>query len=71
MHILILVIMWSVIGMAWNLLGGYCGQVSFGHAAFFGVGAYIGGHYLLQIRNIRMVGPAVKHCRGNLPSHSP
>jgi len=28
--------MWSVIGMAWNLRGGYCGQVSFGHAAFFG-----------------------------------
>src|SRR5512139_434009 len=43
MHILILVIMWSVIGMAWNLLGGYCGQVSFGHAAFFGVGAYTAG----------------------------
>src|SRR5512140_3661324 len=43
MHILILVIMWSVIGMAWNLLSGYCGQVSFGHAAFFGVGAYTSG----------------------------
>ena len=43
MHIAILVIMWSVIGMAWNLLGGYCGQVSFGHAAFFGVGAYTAG----------------------------
>jgi len=43
MHIFILVVMWSVIGMAWNLLGGYCGQVSFGHAAFFGVGAYTAG----------------------------
>ncbi len=43
LHIFILVIMWSVIGMAWNLLGGYCGQVSFGHAAFFGVGAYTAG----------------------------
>ena len=43
MHILILVIMWSVIGMAWNLLSGYCGQVSFGHAAFFGTGAYTAG----------------------------
>ena len=43
MHIAILVIMWSVIGMAWNLLGGFCGQVSFGHAAFFGVGAYTAG----------------------------
>jgi branched-chain amino acid transport system permease protein len=43
MHILILVVMWTVIGMAWNLLGGYCGQVSFGHAAFYGVGAYTSG----------------------------
>jgi branched-chain amino acid transport system permease protein len=43
MHILILVLMWSVMGMAWNILGGYTGQVSFGHAAFFGVGAYAAG----------------------------
>ena len=43
MHILVLVVMWSVIGMAWNILGGYTGQVSFGHAAFFGFGAYTAG----------------------------
>ncbi len=43
MHILVLVIVYSMIGMAWNLLGGYCGQVSFGHAAYFGVGAYTAG----------------------------
>ncbi len=43
MHVLILVIIYAMIGMAWNLLGGYCGQVSFGHAAFFGMGAYTSG----------------------------
>jgi branched-chain amino acid transport system permease protein len=43
MHIVILVLIWSVIGMAWNVLGGYTGQVSFGHASFFGVGAYTAG----------------------------
>jgi len=43
MHMLILVAVYSMIGMAWNLLGGFCGQVSFGHAAFFGVGAYTAG----------------------------
>jgi len=43
MHVLILVVIYSMIGMAWNLLGGYCGQVSFGHATFFGVGAYTAG----------------------------
>jgi len=49
MHIFILVIMWSVIGMSWNLLGGYCGQVSFGHAAFFGMGAYTAGIFYYKL----------------------
>jgi branched-chain amino acid transport system permease protein len=31
----------SAVAMAWNLLAGVCGQVSFGHAAFFGIGAYV------------------------------
>jgi branched-chain amino acid transport system permease protein len=42
-HILILVLIWTTLGAAWNLLAGYCGQVSFGQAAFFGVGAYTAG----------------------------
>ena len=40
LHLIILVMMWAALGVSWNLLGGYTGQVSFGHAAFFGVGAY-------------------------------
>ncbi len=40
LHLGISVLMWTTLGVAWNLLGGYAGQVSFGHAAFFGVGAY-------------------------------
>jgi branched-chain amino acid transport system permease protein len=43
MHILILIMIWATIGTSWNLLGGYTGQVSFGHAAFFGLGAYAAG----------------------------
>ena len=42
-HVLILIMMWITMATAWNLLGGYCGQVSFGHAVFFGLGAYGGG----------------------------
>ena len=30
----------GAVSMSWNLLAGMCGQVSFGHAAFFGIGAY-------------------------------
>ena len=37
---LTLVPIWAVMGLSWNLLSGYTGLVSFGHAAFFGVGAY-------------------------------
>lgn len=42
-HMLIMIMMWITMATAWNLLGGYCGQVSFGHAVFFGLGAYGGG----------------------------
>jgi len=42
-HILIMILIWGTMGTAWNLLGGYAGQVSFGHAAFFGLGAYAAG----------------------------
>jgi len=31
----------ALVGQGWNLLGGYGGQYSFGHAAFFGTGAYV------------------------------
>lgn len=40
LHLCITVLMWTLLGASWNLLGGFAGQVSFGHAAFFGVGAY-------------------------------
>jgi branched-chain amino acid transport system permease protein len=37
----ILMLMVAQLGVAWNILGGYAGQVSLGHAAFFGTGAYV------------------------------
>lgn len=33
-------LMWAVLAVSWNLVGGYTGYLNFGHAAFFGVGAY-------------------------------
>jgi branched-chain amino acid transport system permease protein len=42
-HMLIMALMWVVIGSSWNLMAGFTGQVSFGHAIFFGVGAYAAG----------------------------
>jgi branched-chain amino acid transport system permease protein len=40
LHLMIMVLMWTVLGAAWNILGGFAGQVSFGHATFLGAGAY-------------------------------
>ena len=37
------VLQFIVLATAWNILGGYCGYVNFGSAAFFALGAYIDG----------------------------
>ena len=38
--VVIMVYFWAAAASAWNLSGGYAGQLSLGHAAFFGIGAY-------------------------------
>lgn len=40
LNTVILVLMAAQVGVAWNIVGGYAGQVSLGHAAFYGLGAY-------------------------------
>jgi branched-chain amino acid transport system permease protein len=40
LNFLVVTFMIALVGQGWNLLGGYGGQYSFGHAAFFGTGAY-------------------------------
>jgi branched-chain amino acid transport system permease protein len=38
--IFIFVVMYAALAVAWNLVGGFSGYISLGHAAFFGLGAY-------------------------------
>src|SRR5262249_28847565 len=38
--IMTLVLLWATLGLAWNMLSGYSGLISFGHAVFFGLGGY-------------------------------
>lgn len=38
--VLLLTFLFAGLALAWNIAGGYAGLISFGHAAFFGVGAY-------------------------------
>jgi ABC-type branched-subunit amino acid transport system ATPase component/ABC-type branched-subunit amino acid transport system permease subunit len=40
-RVLTLVFLWASMGLAWNIISGYAGQISFGHQAFFGIGAYV------------------------------
>jgi len=39
-HLLIMILLWATMGVAWNMLAGFAGQFSLGHALFFGAGAY-------------------------------
>jgi branched-chain amino acid transport system permease protein len=38
--VMIRIFLYAMLATAWNLLAGYCGQISLGHAVFFGTGAY-------------------------------
>ncbi len=46
-HVMILVFMFGMLGVAWNIMGGYAGMFSFGQAAFFGIGAYTSSFLLV------------------------
>jgi len=46
---LVLMLMLAQLGVAWNILGGYAGQMSLGHAAFYGTGAYVSTALLLRL----------------------
>ena len=48
LHVLILIFLYAYLGQAWNILGGYGGQLSLGHAAYFGVGAYTSTFLFVQ-----------------------
>jgi branched-chain amino acid transport system permease protein len=48
LNFLVSALLIALAGQGWNLLGGYGGQYSFGHAAFFGTGAYVTA--ILQVR---------------------
>ncbi len=48
LNFLVVTLMIALAGQGWNILGGYGGQYSFGHAAFFGTGAYVTA--VLQVR---------------------
>lgn len=46
--VFILIFFYAYLGQAWNLVGGYAGQLSAGHAAFVGIGAYTSAMLALE-----------------------
>ncbi|MEM3550671.1 MAG: branched-chain amino acid ABC transporter permease [Candidatus Bathyarchaeia archaeon] len=54
LHVVILIIIFATLAQSWNLLAGYAGQSSLGHAAFFGMGAYTVGILTLYIEFFRL-----------------
>lgn len=48
LNFLVVALMTALAGQGWNIIGGYGGQYSFGHAAFFGTGAFVTA--VLQVR---------------------
>ena len=56
LNFLVFTMIIALAAQGWNLLGGYGGQYSFGHAAFFGTGAYLTA--ILQVRSGMNAYPA-------------
>ena len=50
-HVMILVFLFGMMGVAWNIIGGFAGMFSFGQVAFFGIGAYTSS-YLLTTHHV-------------------
>src|SRR5690606_15070907 len=48
LNFLVVTLMLALAGQGWNILGGYGGQYSFGHAIFFATGAYVTA--ILQVK---------------------
>lgn len=42
-HVFITICLYGALATAWNIVGGFAGQLSLGHAIFYGIGAYTAG----------------------------
>ena len=54
LNFMVVALLIALVGQGWNVLGGYGGQYSFGHAAFFGTGAYATGDPASALRRERL-----------------
>lgn len=43
LHVVVITLFYVIMASSWNLISGYTGQISFAHAAFAAIGAYVSG----------------------------
>ncbi len=56
LNAVILLLIFASLGEAWNLITGFAGQTSFGHAAFFGIGAYTSSIIFYRYNAVPWIG---------------
>jgi branched-chain amino acid transport system permease protein len=56
LHIFIMTFMYLSLGQAWNLIGGYAGQLSFANHTFFAIGAYTSTMLLIHLSLTPWIG---------------
>ena len=74
LNFMVMALLIALVGQGWNVLGGYVGQYSFGHAAFFGTAAYTTGilqlHYGVNAWAGLVIGIAAGTLVGVLADHN-
>ncbi len=55
-HVLIMILLYGYLGQCWNIVCGYAGQFSLGHAAFFGIGGYISTYCFVKMNLSPWIG---------------
>ena len=55
-HVMFMLFLYSLLAEAWNVIGGYGGQLSFGHALYFGISAYISTFLLVTFHLSPWIG---------------
>ncbi len=62
LHILVMIFIYALMAQGWNLLAGYCGQISLGQAVFFGIGAYSSAFFYAHYQVSPWVGMLIGVC---------
>ena len=61
-HVMIMIFIYALMAQGWNILAGYCGQISLGHAIFFGIGAYAPAYLFTTFRISPWLGMVAGAC---------